>query len=263
MEDVIEVLSYKAIENELLDGFNAKGFERLYRTPQHLRDFLDIENDAGIDLKIWFPGLKTARRANGALVYDYRVDLKETAISHVNVVVDLYNKTRQRPDMIRTLYSFLRDLFRVPLSGLGRIDEIDGFDVAPISSEELQSIDSLHRKLGKNYNRHGNMNWNYSANELRYVISYIVLQEDINYPPPKYEGRRMPFYRYIEAIMMNEPTVDTPYTLDKVIARTLSHNRPRLYDELEDIYFRELSEDAIKAGEVSPACLSKENPGTR
>jgi len=30
-------------------------------------------------------------------------------------------------------------------------------------------------------------------------IKWIVLQEDINYPIPKYEGRKMPFARYLEA----------------------------------------------------------------
>jgi hypothetical protein len=84
------------------------------------------------------------------------------------------------------------------------------------------------------------MNWNYSADELRYVISYIVLQEDINYPPPGHEGRRMPFYRYVEALMMNEVAVATSYTLDDVISRTLSHGRPPLYGELKDIYFQKM-----------------------
>jgi hypothetical protein len=234
------VPSYKELENELLEGFNARGFEEAYRRSQRLQDFLDIENDAGIDLKIWFPGLKTTRKPDGMLAYDYRVDLERVAISHVNIVVDLYNKTRQRPDMTRTLYHFLKDLFAAPLSGLERVKEIDGFGVTPISSAEMQGVDSIHRSLGKTYNRSGNMNWNYSADELRYVISYIVLQEDINYPPPGYEGRRMPFYRYVEAIMINEPAVATSYVLDDVISRTLSHSRPPLYNELRGIYFQKM-----------------------
>ena len=74
----------------------------------------------------------------------------------------------------------------------------------------------------KKYNEQGNF-YDLTIEELLKLIKWIVIQEDINYPPPKYEGRKMSFYRYLEAIYV---ACNDLYSLERVIKRTLSHRRP-------------------------------------
>ena len=74
-----------------------------------------------------------------------------------------------------------------------------------------------------------------SIKEIVYTLTFIVMQEDINYTMPRYHGRKMSFYRYIEAIALNDPTIKTTYNIDDVILRALKEGGPPppLFHELE------------------------------
>ena len=188
-----------------------------------------------VPLTINFPGLKTYRKKDGSLVYDYRVSLNGVAISHANIVLDLYNKSKQHPSIIKLLYKLLDDVERNAYdykkeSYIG----LEHMSFQAPSEELISKLNEQHLSKNKIFRQDGNANWNYSLDELTFVIMWIVLQEDINYPRPRYQGRQMPFYRYVEAIALNDDSVETNYTLSDVIDRTLQHDKvPPLYPELQ------------------------------
>lgn len=59
-------------------------------------------------------------------------------------------------------------------------------------------------------------------------IYWITLQEEINYPQPKYAGRKLPFQRFYEAALVKVGIG----TLQQVIVRTNNHGtvRPALFN---------------------------------
>lgn len=65
--------------------------------------------------------------------------------------------------------------------------------------------------------------------ELVSLMTWVVLQEDINYPPPN-QGRRMPFMRYLEAVLVAQghPT----YKLGDMVKRALGHFKPQPWPEV-------------------------------
>ncbi len=193
--------------------------------------FQSVKNKYNLDLQIKYPGYKAEVR-NGKVIYDYRVDYNGISISHVNVVVDLYNKIVQAPQLRELYREFLIDISRsgweIDLDKCKKLDEVR---IENPSDELLNYINTIHNRLNKSYNRVGNEGKVYSIYELAYFISLIVMQEDINYPMPRFEGRRMSFYRYLEAINGED--------LAQVIQRTLSHTRPPL---MEGINYKEIIE---------------------
>ena len=78
-----------------------------------------------------------------------------------------------------------------------------------------------------------------SLENLKHLIYWTTLQEEINYPRAKgYAGIKLPFCRYFEAIYST--LLNSPFTIDEVIRRCNNHNqsRPELYSFLETpIYY--------------------------
>ena len=218
-------MNYNQLEEYVLKIFKDGNFIKHWEDYKRTGNRKEINSQRKIvntDLKlsINFPGYKTTQK-HKKLIYDYRVDLNNIPISHTNIVIDIYNKCNQAPYLSNNLYRFLLD----------------------VSENALNTNLKNYNEL-LNFNRTAN-SWNYSIEELKYLISYIVLQEDINYPMPKYNGRRMSFYRYIEAIICANN--NNNYTLENVIERTLSHSRPTLWNINERIYapITELGEEEL------------------
>ncbi|MEI2369044.1 hypothetical protein, partial [Niallia circulans] len=189
-----------------------------------------VENKYNLNLDISFPGYKTKIQGQ-KVTYDYRVSLNNIAISHANIVVDLYNKAIQLGNESSLLAEYLFDLavngYNYNREKYLKLNSLFN----PPSDTLLSQIQSIHTQLGKNYGINGNHKWNYSLDELSYSIMFIVLQEDINYPPPRYLGRKMPFSRYLEAIFFAQNPNNGVFDLKDVLRRTLVHNeRPRPYN---------------------------------
>lgn len=101
------------------------------------------------------------------------------------------------------LYRFLMDIGVNCLNvNFKNYNNLATYQFNPPSVQLLTEVDNCHRHLNKRFNRNANLK-NYSLNELLSTIAYIVLQEDINYPIDKgYNGRKMCFSRYIEALIV-------------------------------------------------------------
>lgn len=144
-----------------------------------------------INLTLTYPGYKTT---SGKM--DFKILLNGCAVSHEDIIRDIWLKLDDgiKPDVLR---SFLFDL---ATNGI-------------ISDKE--NYNSIDGRVG------------YSLDELLHTIAWIALQEDINYPMPRYQGRKMPFYRYIEAIYVYT-NPENPFNFDKqtVLNRTNVKGKP-------------------------------------
>jgi hypothetical protein len=225
-------LDYEPSKKYLLDLFNTNHFVQNFQSRKlHSSQIIIQECSNGTRIGVSFPGYKTQIKPN-QIVYDYRVDILKgsvtTALSHANIIVDIYNKM--------TSGGMSSKIFREVLIELSREGH---FDVSELSkkltyksikpSEELKERANKAHK-GKIYNTIGN-SFDLSIEELIIAMKWIVLQEDINYPIAKgYEGRKMPFARYIETTHIIEHTT---YSLEQVIERALSHSRPSLWNEFD------------------------------
>lgn len=146
-----------------------------------------------INLTLTYPGYKTTHDK-----MDFKITLKGHAVSHEDFIRDIWIKLESgvKPDVLR---NFLFDLAE---NGIA------------LDKKDYSSIDGCS---------------GYSLDELLHTIAWIALQEDINYPMPRYQGRKMPFYRYIEAIYVyTDP--ENPHKLNRqtVLDRTNVKGKPPL-----------------------------------
>lgn len=152
-------------------------------------------------LGIRFPGYKTTNKK-----CDYCVCLvdknNEYPISHTEIMQDLYNKTTK--DNYMDLKRYIEDVARV--------------------GNEVKMI---------NYNGI-DFNIGFSFQELSDLMFYIAIQEDINYPGVRYQGRKMCFYRYLEAIYCK---VHLNHFLDEAIGKAAARGYiPSNWKDVGDLY---------------------------
>lgn len=160
---------------------------------KHSQNYVVSELSNGSKISICFPGYKRKPRKP-----DYRVDIikndRRCTLSHVNIIVDIYNKFLNGFSPI-ILNKILIDLFQEGEFNIKAYPEILTYKKNKPSNELLNYI----KKLDANYDSGGNQ-WDLEFEELFHSIKWIALQEDINYPIGRYQGRKMPLARYIEAL---------------------------------------------------------------
>jgi hypothetical protein len=218
-------------KNRLLKILGDEGFEEhLKKKELYAHDIIVDECSNGTKIHMVFPG-KKAKVKEGKLIYDYRVDIEKdgvrTTLSHANLITDIANKCLN--------CSIDKTKFKELL--IQEAQETD-FDIHVISrelkynpiappTELLNSVKGAHGS--KFYNKTGN-SFDFEIEELFKSMKWVVLQEDINYPMPKYEGRKMPFARYIETVFVTETTT---HSLAEVIQRALAHFRPVRWNDMD------------------------------
>lgn len=218
-------MRYRNLKLGLIKKFRSEGFEKLFNENKVNSKTIIVKSD-DVELGVSFPGYKTKIDGNIIKAYDYKVELNEIAISHVNIVVDLFNKVVQAPHLKNSMEKFLIDVAnngdKVSIS---KYEDLLKYNFRSPSERLKENIQKFHNIKKKKYLIEGNIR-NLTLEELKILITIIVLQEDINYPIEKgYNGRKMSFYRYIEVINGIE--------LNEVISRTLSHQRPKLYTHID------------------------------
>jgi hypothetical protein len=188
-----------------------------------------VNRDIGITIS--YPGYKTDFKY-GKYVYDYRVSFKGIAISHPSIIIDLFNKAVQLGDNYKLLEKFLIDLAKKgDAIELQNHQFICDFNFSSPDPHLLEKANVVYRRQNKLYLIDSNRDFNFSIKELVELMSWITLQEDINYPMEKgFQGRRMPYYRYIEAVYCGK---HNERNLSEVVERALAHNRPTLWSEID------------------------------
>lgn len=190
---------------------------------------------SGAEILVSFPGYK-ARNLNGRITYDYRVDFRKagitTALSHANLIVDLFNKChvgKMNPAALRN--ALLTAATEGPFDYEQIANSLPYRQVLP-SADLLEQTQNAHGK--KTHNAVGN-GFDLSVEELFKSIKWIVIQEDINYPISRgKQGRKMAFSRYLEAVFVSEKGREE--RLGEVLRRALAHTIPEPWPELKTDY---------------------------
>ena len=222
----------------MITVFNKNGFTKnVHNKNTHASQVIIETCSNGSEISVSFPGYK-AKITRNKKVYDYRVDIKKnglkTALSHTNIITDIYNKIVNCNMSSRALSNVLIEVSQEGNMNLQSISQSLPYNPTPPDQNLLTRVSNAHS--GKTYNPDGN-SFDLTLEELLLSIKWIVLQEDINYPISNgFEGRKMPFARYLETILV---TQNSSHTLEEVIQRALSHSRPTQWNEM-DYSFRKL-----------------------
>lgn len=231
-------MNFQQARDHLITVFNQNGFsQNVQNKNMHATQVVVKVCSNGTEISVSFPGYKSIKTGNKT-VYDYRVDILKngikTALSHANIITDIYNKVYHCNMSASELRNVLIDVSQEGNIGLQSI--IQRLPYTPYEPNPILLTHVAVAHKDKSYNIVGNC-FDLTLEELFSSIKWIVLQEDINYPISKgYEGRRMPFARYLEAIFV---TQNTSHQLKEVIQRALSHSRPAPWKEM-DYSFRDL-----------------------
>ena len=231
-------MNFQQARSHLKTIFNQNSFSQNVQNKKiHASQVVVEKLGNGNEIFVSFPGYKAYITGN-KIIYDYRVDIMKngikTALSHTNIITDIFNKI----ESCNMSASELRNVF-IDVSQEGNISLQDIIQKLPYNPSEpnqnlLKRVANAHNE--KKYNSVGN-SFDLTLEELFSSIKWIVIQEDINYPISNgYEGRKMPFTRYLEAIFV---TQNTSHSLEEVIQRALSHSRPSQWNEM-DYSFRDL-----------------------
>lgn len=187
-------------------------------------------------ITITYPGYKTELKQDKYMSYDYRVNYRGVAISHPSIIVDLYNKAKQHQSAAKRLKKFLTVLAKEgTFINLQQFPDLLLLEFKPPTSDMLEIVNNVFRRLNKTYLVNSNIAWNFPFEDLVLLISWISLQEDINYPMSEgnLQGRMMPFYRYIEAVFSGIAKDQNKYSIDKVIERSLVHYQLDLWPTID------------------------------
>ena len=161
---------------------------------------LEVYGDAS-QLVIKYPGYKTTQNKCDYCVY--LVDgTVEHPVSHADIMYDLYDKTTMEnySQMKKYVETVARD---------GRNVDIP---------------ESLYRKI-----EHG-----FSFEKLTDLMVYIAIQEDINYPDERFQGRKMCFYRYLEAIYCK---VNNNHKISEAVKKAEARGyRPSNWNDVGELY---------------------------
>ncbi len=115
---------------------------------------------------------------------DYRMEVGGRAIPHTEICELLYNDSK---GLYSEYVKFLEDIY------------INGTSI--------------------NLSQHCSVK---NANKVATLIFWVSLQDEINYPQPRYQGHRMPFSRYFEAVYASNYR---GLTIDEVMDRCLNHGK--------------------------------------
>lgn len=199
-EEKQRIIDYITDDGVIIELTPSKDNEKAYY--QELATYADMTK-----LAIRYPGYKTTQTKCDYCVY--LVDGRgEHPISHVEIMNDLYDKTTK--NNFEYMKSYVEDVAKI-----GRNVRID------------PGLESAFNK-------------GFSFEQLTDLMFYIAIQEDINYPEVRYQGRKMCFYRYLEAVYCK---VYTKHSIEEAIEKAVArgyiphnwHDVGNLYDVVSEI----------------------------
>lgn len=202
-------MPYTNLKNNLIANFKENNFESLFNSKKYYAKTLTIPNDYNLNISLSFPG-KLSKQTKYGIKYDYRFQFNGQAITHEDIVRDLNNSIRVNPDIFNELYTLLINLCSEPFIEISDYPDLQNYynDYTP----------------------------KFKLEELVTIIPYLVVQEDINFPMPCFDGRRMSFYRYIEALLCTLP--NSSMNIEQIVLRTnfKGGSRPAPMKEFTEYY---------------------------
>lgn len=192
-EEKERIKSYVTVGGRVIELLPDKSNEKKY-----YHELEQLANEK--KLAIRYPGYKTKEGKCDYCVY--LVDKNgEQPISHVDIMQDLYDKANETNYMY--LKKYLEDVAR--------------------NGKDIDFSNYAHICFDKGFN----------FQELTGLMFYIAIQEDINYPDVYYQGRKMCFYRYIEAVYCK---THRNHKLEEAVCRASFNGIPKLWDDVGDLY---------------------------
>lgn len=176
---------------------------QLTRNRDNLKSYYQVlETYAdSLQLAIRYPGYKTTQNKCDYCVYLVDKD-GEHPISHVEIMSDLYNKTTVHN--FQYMKQYIEDV-----ATIGRDVNID-ISLIPVFEN------------------------GFSFKVLTDLMFYIAIQEDINYPGERLQGRKMCFYRYLEAIYCK---VHTNHQIEEAVNKATAHGYiPPKWTDVGELY---------------------------
>jgi len=220
--------------------FNEAGFKELAdksfkKSRSDMVALLDNEHNSSIH--ITYPGYR-AREKPGQI--DFRVDLRRGEVtrtfSHLNIIVDIINKCQRGID-IDVFRDFLSFIFvQSDDENITSFKRSLNWKRECASEQLLNEVSAIYERSKRNPFDATPNQWDLEIDELAYMIKWIAIQEDINYPIEKnLLGRRMCYIVYCDAISYFEGKHVT--TLNYVVGSALIH-RKRIHKITEYEYRR-------------------------
>jgi hypothetical protein len=239
---------YRDAERTLLAEFNRNDFiGRFLRGERLSCRYTADELPNETSISITYPGRKTKveEDTRGAHIhyYDYRVDINKAgqtlALSHVNILIDIFNKCLRGGVPVETMQKFLRDISRDEANYREQLDILPGRTPVPPTTALLEAVEGVYADMSRtSFDPRGNQ-WDLDFMELALSIKWIALQEDINYPPRRgYQGKRMSFARYQEAVLCAEG--HTGHHITEVVRRALEHRRQQDWPDMDYSFLRDI-----------------------
>lgn len=161
-------MNLNEMRDYLMELFNYAGYipSEIVNSNQLLTNEVQVSVAFPADIVIAFPGYKSIR----GNTYDYRVSLDGVAVSHEDVMNEIYHYVNTSPENSQLMEALLSDISR------------NWENINLENYNQLQFPD-------------------YTLGEFVECICYISAQEEINYPSQRgYDGYKRPFYSYLEAI---------------------------------------------------------------
>lgn len=153
------------------------------------------------ELAIRYPGYKTTKTKCDYCVYLVEGGV-EKPVSHIEIMQDLYEKTTLQN--YKTMKSYIEAVAEFG-KGIPVVETLQDFTGKGFSFEELTSL-----------------------------MFYIAIQEDINYPEQYYQGRKMCFYRYLEAVYCK---IHTNHSLNEAMEKAVARGyTPKKWNDVGDLY---------------------------
>lgn len=159
-EEMRRLVDYVTEDGEIIELTPNRDNEKIYY--QELEVLSNYKRIA-----IRYPGYKTKSNRSDYCVY--LVDeYGEHPISHVEIMNDLYQKTT--PQNYELMKQFV--------------------EAVALYGKDIRIPEFLYEAEADGF----------TFEELTSLMFYISIQEDINYPMPRYMGRTMCYFRYLEAV---------------------------------------------------------------
>ena len=197
-------MGYNEEKQRVVDYVTCDGnIIELTRSRDNLKSYyqvLETYNDY-MQLAIRYPGYKTTKTKCDYCVY--LVDEEgEHPISHVEIMNDLYNKT--------TAYNFQH------------------------MKRYIEQVATVGRNVSIDETLIPAFKQGFPFEVLTDLMFYIAIQEDINYPNDRFQGRKMCFYRYLEAIYCK---VNTNHQIEEAIDKATARGYiPRNWNDVGELY---------------------------
>ena len=242
--DIIE--KYARLNTEYLKLYKKKdkSLEEISRMNYLKKECWNISNryrfEINEHLVITYPGFKTKIEDN-EIRYDFRVNFDDVPVSHPEIILDLYNKALQQDEQTSRRWKNFLESLAVDGDEM-HLEEFSDLGQITYQKPSNQLIEKLRIELanmGKSNLIKADSNFNFSLEQLKILIIWIALQEDMNYPINRrqYEGRRMPFKRYIEALYTGVKKQNLICVLNRAVVKEKRFdNWPKVdYSKIDEI----------------------------